>query len=96
MGSFRKVLFFISINPFAFGPRTEVAQVRTSQVIGASDGTTRPPRTTPGLASVPAGRVEPGTGPGNPGPGITHEVDPDFLENIRREAMDQPELPWEP
>ncbi|MDM8004583.1 MAG: hypothetical protein QUV05_00295 [Phycisphaerae bacterium] len=23
-------------------------------------------------------------------PGITHEVDPDFLEHLRREAMDQP------
>ena len=29
-------------------------------------------------------------------PGITHEVDPDFLEHIHREALDQPELPWEP
>ncbi len=29
-------------------------------------------------------------------PGITHEVDPDFLEHLRREPMDQPELPWEP
>jgi hypothetical protein len=29
-------------------------------------------------------------------PGVTHEVDPDFLEHLRREAMDQPELPWEP
>ena len=28
--------------------------------------------------------------------GITHEVDPDFLEHLRREAMDQSELPWEP
>ena len=26
---------------------------------------------------------------------ITHEVDPDFLEHLRREAMEQPELPWE-
>ncbi len=26
---------------------------------------------------------------------ITHEVDPDFLEHLRREAIDQPELPWE-
>ena len=94
MGSFRKVLFFITISPFAFGPRSEVAQVRTSQVIGASDGTT--PRPTRALASVPAGRVEPGIGPGTPGPGITHEVDPDFLEHLRREAMDQAELPWAP
>jgi len=29
-------------------------------------------------------------------PGITHEVDPDFLEHLRREAIDRPELPWEP
>ncbi len=29
-------------------------------------------------------------------PGITHEVDPDFLEHLRREAIEQPELPWEP
>ena len=29
-------------------------------------------------------------------PGITHEVDPDFLEHLRREELDQPELPWEP
>jgi hypothetical protein len=28
--------------------------------------------------------------------GITHEVDPDFLEHVHREAVDQPELPWEP
>ncbi len=55
MGSFRKVLFFISISPFAFGPRSEVAQVRTSQVIGASDfGTTRRP------ASHPGPRLRPG------------------------------------
>ena len=29
-------------------------------------------------------------------PGITHEVDPDFLEHLRRADLDQPELPWEP
>jgi hypothetical protein len=29
-------------------------------------------------------------------PGFTTEVDPDFLEHIRREELDQPELPWEP
>ncbi len=29
-------------------------------------------------------------------PGITHEVDPDFMEHLRREELDQPELPWEP
>ncbi len=29
-------------------------------------------------------------------PGITHEIDPDFLEHLRREANEQPELPWEP
>ncbi len=28
--------------------------------------------------------------------GITHEVDPEFLEHLRREAIEQPELPWEP
>jgi hypothetical protein len=28
--------------------------------------------------------------------GITHEVDPDFLEHLRREAIEQPDLPWEP
>lgn len=26
---------------------------------------------------------------------ITHEVDPDFLEQLRRETIEQPELPWE-
>jgi hypothetical protein len=31
-----------------------------------------------------------------PRSGITHEVDPDFLEHLRSEAMEQPELPWEP
>ena len=79
MGSFRKVLFFIS-SPFAFGPRTEVAQVRTSQVIDASDGTTRRPG--PALAAIPAGSVKSRFGPGTPGPGITHEVDSDFLEQL--------------
>ena len=29
-------------------------------------------------------------------PGITHEVDPDFLEHRRREDLDPPELPWDP
>jgi hypothetical protein len=28
-------------------------------------------------------------------PGITHEVDPDFLEHIRREESEQLELPWD-
>ncbi|MBP7936451.1 MAG: hypothetical protein KA354_17570 [Phycisphaerae bacterium] len=28
-------------------------------------------------------------------PGITHEVDPEFLEHLRREASEQPELAWE-
>jgi len=34
----------------------------------------------------------------NPAPddGYTREVDPDFLEHVRREQIDQPELPWEP
>jgi hypothetical protein len=27
-------------------------------------------------------------------PGITHKVDPDFLEHLRREELDEPELPW--
>ena len=34
-------------------------------------------------------------GPPRPDPGINHEVDPDFLEHHRREAIEQPELPWE-
>ena len=33
--------------------------------------------------------------PGASDPGFTHEVDPDFLEHLRREAIEQPELPWE-
>jgi len=27
--------------------------------------------------------------------GITYEVDPDFLEHVRREAREEPELPWD-
>jgi len=27
--------------------------------------------------------------------GITYEVDPDFLEHVRREGCRQPELPWD-
>ena len=27
--------------------------------------------------------------------GITYEVDPDFLEHVRREACQKPELPWD-
>ncbi len=29
-------------------------------------------------------------------PGFTCEADPDFLEHVRREESDQPELPWDP
>ena len=29
-------------------------------------------------------------------PGITYEVDPEFLEHQQREQIDQMELPWEP
>jgi hypothetical protein len=29
-----------------------------------------------------------------PGPRVTYEVDPDFLEHTRRERFEQPELPW--
>jgi len=27
--------------------------------------------------------------------GITYKVDPDFLQHSRREACEQPELPWD-
>jgi hypothetical protein len=46
---------------------------------------------TDNLAASPVGSVKPASDSG-----MTHEVDPDFLEHLRREAMDQPELPWEP
>jgi len=31
----------------------------------------------------------------NPASRLTCEADPDFLEHARREACDQPELPWD-
>ena len=49
-----------------------------------------PPRTLP-----PSRTVRSITGPDSD-PGITHEVDPDFLEHLHREEIDQPELPWDP
>ena len=27
--------------------------------------------------------------------GVTCEVDPDFVEHVRREASQEPELPWD-
>jgi len=32
----------------------------------------------------------------DPSPGATHEIDPDFLEFIHREDIDEPEPVWEP
>ena len=51
-----------------------------------------------GLWHDPPPRVPPRPVRSSPAsdPGITHEVDPDFLEHLRREELDQPELPWEP
>ena len=33
---------------------------------------------------------------GDPDSRVTHEVDPDFLEFLRREEIDEPEPAWEP
>jgi len=32
----------------------------------------------------------------NPGPRLTHEIDPDFREFVRREEIEKPEPTWEP
>ena len=32
----------------------------------------------------------------DPDPGRTQEIDPDFLEFVRREEIDEPEPVWEP
>ena len=49
-----------------------------------------PPPRAPPKPARPAQPVRP------PDPGITYEVDPDFLEHQQREQIDQLELPWEP
>ncbi len=50
----------------------------------------------PGPAPAPRAPPRPVRSSPASDPGITREVDPDFLEHLRCEAMDQPELPWEP
>ncbi len=49
-----------------------------------------PPKTLPSSRPVRSS-LEPDSAPG-----ITHEIDPDFLEHLHREEIEQPELPWEP
>ena len=50
-----------------------------------------PPRPPPIWPRSPTAADAPG-----PDSGVTYEPDPDFLEHIRREQIEQPELPWEP
>jgi hypothetical protein len=54
-----------------------------------------PPPRAPPRSSPPSRPVRSSPEPDS-APGITHEVDPDFLEHVHREALDQPKLPWEP
>ena len=53
-----------------------------------------PPRAPPRSSSL--SRPVPSSPEPDSAPGITHKVDPDFLEHVHREALGQPELPWEP
>ena len=50
-----------------------------------------PPPRAPPRSSPPSRSAEGGSSPeSDSAPGITHEVDPDFLEHVHREALDQP------
>jgi len=49
-----------------------------------------PPPRAPPTAARPSRPVRP------PDPDFTYEADPDFLEHLHREKVEQPELPWEP
>ncbi|MBC8553971.1 MAG: hypothetical protein H8D23_30545 [Candidatus Brocadiales bacterium] len=53
-----------------------------------------PPPRAPPKPSIPSQAVRSITMPDS-APGITYEVDPDFLEYLQREEI-EPELPWEP
>jgi len=53
-----------------------------------------PPPRAPPRPSPPARAVRVEAAP-EPDAGISHEVDPDFLEHLRQEQFDQPDLPWE-
>ena len=50
-----------------------------------------PPRAPP----RPAKAAPPGSHAADPDSGRTCEVDTDFLEHVRREELDQPQLPWD-
>ena len=47
---------------------------------------------TPNLTCTP----QPANQPPDPDSRLTHEVDPDFLEFVRREEIEEPEPTWEP
>lgn len=51
-----------------------------------------PPPRAPPRALPPSQTVRSGTPPASE-PGITHEVEPDFLEHLRRDSVDRPNCP---
>jgi hypothetical protein len=53
-----------------------------------------PPRQAPSLKPPPAGKMPPANTLAGSDSGRTLDVDPDFLEHLRRERQDEPELPW--
>jgi len=61
-----------------------------------------PPSRSPPKPACPPSGPKPGrqgslfAEEGNPDSRRTHEVDPDFLEFLRRENIDEPEPVWEP
>ena len=93
-GGTMKIIAFIEAHQ---PPKTVIGEILQHCGLWVDPPSRSPPKPTPSRpAPTPGRQGSLFAEEGNPDSRRTHEVDPDFLEFLRREDIDEPEPVWEP